>query len=60
MPDLKRIAEEADIIVNGYAFKKNNDEIRGQAILNNDVDIKEIKADEFAINEIGKNKFIKL
>ena len=37
MPDLKRIAEEADIfevadaaemIVNGYAFKKNNDEIR--------------------------------
>ena len=28
MLDLKRIAEEADIIVNGYAFKKNNDEIR--------------------------------
>jgi hypothetical protein len=28
MPDLKKIAEEADIIVNGYAFKKNNDEIR--------------------------------
>lgn len=28
MPDINTIAEEADIIVNGYAFKNNKKEIR--------------------------------
>lgn len=28
MPDINQIVQEADIIVNGYAFKKNDNEIK--------------------------------
>lgn len=28
MPDIKTIADKADIIINGYAFTRENDQIR--------------------------------
>lgn len=53
------VMHEIGHLVNGdFTKDKNNDAIRGTAILNHNIDIKEIKADQFALEEIGKNRFI--
>ena len=44
MTDTERIANEADVIINGYAFLKTNEEIKA-INLNNDFDTAVFKTD---------------
>lgn len=63
MLDLKKIADDADMIVNGYAFKKENNFVRiinlyspqNAAVLSKDGEIIETNMDDIELSILCKN-----
>ena len=53
------VMHELGHLVCGHFQKNDTMDERGKAILNNEVDSKEIEADLFALKEVGKQKMIK-
>ncbi len=63
MPDLKKISDEADMIVNGFAYKKCEEGIRifdlndgnGAAVISNDGSLIETNMDDIEFSIAQKN-----